>query len=744
MCAADDTVASEEVAHGEREACAGETATDDCCHGKVAGGGGCVGANASGEDDEGEDVGSGRRADHKMSAGCYAGESANAGCCADKGAGGGCRGDQNADQGKSLGTSEEGKAPAGAPTPAAESACPERSLDEIEGEIVELTVHIDAATSQLLRAISEFDRRKGWENGFLSCAHWLSWRTGMDLVTARERVRVARALDGLPLLDAAFREGKVSYSKVRAVIRIATPANEQDLTRLALDATASQMEKLARVYRTADLAQDPEGVRKQHRQRFLQMYEDDDGMLVIKGRLPPELGALFRKALDAAMEALREEQGQVKAKVMPACGGIEQDRETENSTPGCSGVAEPGAAFASGYHDETNGHDSAESPPAFPADHCRMQESRRQVGCGGSENTSSPPRLTGQGARNMVVTPDPVSGTSPRHDSAESRPMLPAVHPCEPSGSCPVVASGRPENLDVPGLGDRGTNGTPVEAPARWSGTTRQADSAESSEIDDEIGQLRADALGLLCEAALGKGLQAMERGEAWQILVHVDSRTLAGLNEGGLGEADDGQMVSAETCRRLACDSEHVHILQDSQGRVLHTGRKTRKISLPLWRALKTRDRACRFPGCNRSGRLVAHHIHHWAEGGETGPDNLVLLCRAHHWAVHEGGFTVRRGATGDTEFLRPDGSLFPCFPAVPAVDGVPLHGLKTLLPGTGSGTSPDVQESESHRSPLDYDLALIGLFSLLSATANHERKQGSGQFVRNPTAAVPDPVRV
>ena len=97
------------------------------------------------------------------------------------------------------------------------------SAEELEEEIAELCAHIDAATYRLLRAIGELDRREVWATGFESVAHWLSWRVGIDLVTARQKVRVARALEELPLISDAFRQGKVSYSKVRAMTRVATP-----------------------------------------------------------------------------------------------------------------------------------------------------------------------------------------------------------------------------------------------------------------------------------------------------------------------------------------------------------------------------------------------------------------------------------------------------------------------------------------------------------------------------------------
>ena len=96
-------------------------------------------------------------------------------------------------------------------------------LDRIGDEIAELSAHLDAATARLLDLIREFDARGGWNNGFLSCAHWLCYRVGLEMGAARERVRVARALGTLPRLAQALARGKLSYSKVRALTRIAVP-----------------------------------------------------------------------------------------------------------------------------------------------------------------------------------------------------------------------------------------------------------------------------------------------------------------------------------------------------------------------------------------------------------------------------------------------------------------------------------------------------------------------------------------
>jgi hypothetical protein len=103
---------------------------------------------------------------------------------------------------------------------------PTAELDRLGDEIAELSAHLDAATGRLLALIREFDARGGWNTGFRSCAEWLGWRAGLDIGASRERVRVARALGALPLLSAALARGELSYAKVRALTRVATPEIE--------------------------------------------------------------------------------------------------------------------------------------------------------------------------------------------------------------------------------------------------------------------------------------------------------------------------------------------------------------------------------------------------------------------------------------------------------------------------------------------------------------------------------------
>ena len=482
------------------------------------------------------------------------------------------------------------------------------SLDDLADEIAELSTHIDAATWRLLRAIAEFDRRGGWNGGFLSCAHSLSWKIGMDLVTAREKVRVAHALEGLPRISEAFWLGRVSYSKVRAMVRVATEKNEELLLRIALDGTASHVEKLVRGYRRGRRLEELAEARRQREDRYLEYYMDEDGMVVFRGRLPAEVGACVIKALEAAMDALRE-------------------RDTSCCVT-----------------DGANGDDSAESSKGR---------------CAADDGKSLEPSALTRG-----------------DDGAQSWPE---------------------------------------------AGGGIEYDSAESSETRPRADQLRADALGLIAEMALSGGLGATGRGEIYQVVVHVDGHALADPCSEGLCELENGQHIPVDTCRRLSCDAPGVTVIHSPDGDVLHVGRRSRKVTLPLWRALVSRDRMCQFPGCGRTGHLVTHHIRHWAEGGETEPGNLILLCRAHHWAVHEGGCLVEGRAPRGLVFRRPDGRILPLCPAPATLPEDPVQALKAFHSALGLEIDREAGASGWCGETMEYELAVSGLLD-----AEDERAPG------------------
>ncbi len=403
---------------------------------------------------------------------------------------------------------------------------PVAGTDALGETIAALAARLHAATYELLVLLHEFQERSGWSSGFLSCAHWLHWRTGIDLGAAREKVRVAKALPALPFISEAMQRGQISYAKVRALTRVATADNEASLLDLALAGNCAHVERVVRAWRRVDRVEAARETAARHLQRQLSTWVDDDGMVVIRGRLTPEVGAVVQRALEAAADRLFRE----------------------------------------------------------------------------------------------------------------------AVH----------------------------------------------APTGDAMAEDLTLAQRRADALGLLAESALAADFDGGTAGYRYQVVMHVttsgsgDSIAASGVGRDapaaapvvadtatdafdGALEVDHGAVdVSMETSKRLACDVSLVHMHHAPDGTVLDMSRKTRTIPPSIRRALAARDTGCRFPGCT-SRRCDAHHIQHWADGGATRLDNLVLLCRRHHRAVHEGGFGVVRGRDDVLTFLRPDGAPLEAAPASP-----------------------------------------------------------------------------
>jgi 5-methylcytosine-specific restriction endonuclease McrA len=406
---------------------------------------------------------------------------------------------------------------------------PIAELDRLGDEIAELSAHLEAATARLLDLIRQFDARGGWNTGFRSCAAWLAWRIGLELGAARERVRVARALGTLPALAEALARGELSYAKVRALTRVATPETEARLLAVGRAGTAAHVDRIVRGWRRVDRQAEAREAARQHAGRALHVYQDEDGTVVLRGRLTPEVGALLLRALDAARETLYQ---------------------------------------------------------------------RRRA----------------------------------------SEAVLPAADPA-------------------------------AEAPSRP--------------------QQQADALALLAETALHHELDPGAPGERYQVVVHVDAAVLADPDQSGQSVVEEGPHVSAETSRRLACDSSRVVMRHDPDGRLVEVGARTRTIPPALRRALTNRDRGCRFPGCGvRVGQ--GHHVRHWAEGGPTTLSNLALLCRRHHRAVHEEGYRIERLADGALQFRRPDGRPLPDVPPPAAVPADPVGALRARHEAQGMRLHP------------------------------------------------------
>jgi len=396
--------------------------------------------------------------------------------------------------------------------------------DQLGAEITELCSYIYAAESRLLTLIREFDEKEFWaQQGLFSCAHWLNFKCGIGMNAAREKVRVAHALAKLPKISKGFADGALSYSKVRAITRIADESNEDYLLMIARHGTAHHVEKSVSKYRVAKRLQDAEFANEQYNNREVTHYYDHDGCLVIKARLPAEQGALVVKALEMAMD----------------------------------------------------------------------------------------------------------------------------------------------ENF------------------------------AERSSNDDEpvpIAARRADALANVAETYMNNNESTGSTADRYQVVVHV----------------------TAETSRRIACDSALVAIKEDKDGEPLSIGRRSRSIPPPMRRALRARDKGCRFPGCTNTRFVDGHHIKHWADGGETSLDNLVMLCRHHHHLVHEGGFDCEKSPGGELKFKdQRDETLAPSpmMPGVAANDDVRQWIDREFFEANIDSETCTAKWYAGER--MDWDLAVGSLFS-------------------------------
>jgi hypothetical protein len=181
----------------------------------------------------------------------------------------------------------------------------------LESEIATLSAHIHAASYRLIELLAEFEAVSGWQ-GWASPAHWLQWRCGFSLNAAREKFRVARALPSLPLIRSAFRKGELSFAQVRALTRVASPENEATLLMWAKHSTASQLERFVRLYRRYG---ENEAAMAQHRDRSFSYWEEEDGMVSFRIRLPAEQAAVVLKAIQAGQDSLdgRDDAGSASA-----------------------------------------------------------------------------------------------------------------------------------------------------------------------------------------------------------------------------------------------------------------------------------------------------------------------------------------------------------------------------------------------------------------------------------------------
>ncbi len=173
----------------------------------------------------------------------------------------------------------------------------------------------------------------------------------------------------------------------------------------------------------------------------------------------------------------------------------------------------------------------------------------------------------------------------------------------------------------------------------------------------------QADALVAVARGYLsGNGGKKQAKSDNYQVVVHVDA---AALQDKG-GKSD----LPVESVRRIACDADLVAVTRDAKGNLLNLGRKHRVVSPQLKRALLARDKCCTYPSCSHEQFLEAHHVMHWADGGETSLENTRLVCNRHHRLLHEGGFTIHKNFAGEWYFRTAEGKVLPEAPVYKPVE--------------------------------------------------------------------------
>jgi hypothetical protein len=189
---------------------------------------------------------------------------------------------------------------------------------ELQERIGVLAARIHAATSELVALSTALDTDGAWAtSGMRSCAHWLSINIGVDVYTGAEMVRAGHALETLPAIRAAFAEGRISFDKVRAVTRVATPADDDVWLMVALHASGGQFARICLGVRRALEADDPRRARDALLNRGARAWWRDDGMLELMAVLPPEDGAVVLAALDAIAHVVATEESQVPSPDQP-------------------------------------------------------------------------------------------------------------------------------------------------------------------------------------------------------------------------------------------------------------------------------------------------------------------------------------------------------------------------------------------------------------------------------------------
>ncbi|HVH22906.1 MAG TPA: DUF222 domain-containing protein, partial [Pseudonocardia sp.] len=481
------------------------------------------------------------------------------------------------------------------------------STDALRSELLGLAGHLAAAQCRFLQLLAEFDRRGGWAGADVrSCAHWLSWRSGMSLRTATEQLRVAHALRTLPAITEAFAAGRISYSKVRAITRLTHPypgsaPNAASTTAAAEDAdeapdaaSPNTNPSDTTAPETSQPAAAPPATAGTDRTApFQAVARGPDGRLTADAEMV---------MLDLAMAGTASHVEKVVRATRSRL--LDPQRLSAQRTVSWR------------WDDDGTLVLRGRFPPADGAALVAAIEAQL-------------PEL-------QTCTPDQPVPDDVAAAGAEQRPGAVADRRAARRADALVELATRPDTAPSPNLAE-GTHlimhiGTATALqPATATMPTRSAepDTASTSATDDAHPT-------------------ATEPGP---IPTPPDWRA----------EIVDGPVLLPGTAERLACDARVQALFQDTTTNRLYLGRTRRLASPAQLAALTVRDHGrCQFPGCSHTRYLHAHHVQHWLYGGPTDVDNLVLICSFHHTLIHEQGYRIQRD--GNTwRVLRPDDTPVP-----------------------------------------------------------------------------------
>ncbi len=506
---------------------------------------------------------------------------------------------------------------------------------ELRRAVTRMAAHLNLADWRFIKLIAAMERTRGWrEGGYCNLGNWLDHRCGLGPCAARERIRIGRALAKLPQIDAAFRDGVISYSKVRAITRVATPETDAMLLAIAEGSSAAQLESLVRTYERVG-GIDRKRASSEHRRGLSWRYED--GMLVITAAVPAERGALVIKALQQVVDGGKDEreayyESRLAATCRQGTAGPAADGDLEGI--GRARVASRGSDEAP-MHAAGDSFAAAESVTAWD-----------DVGA-----AAAPARSAAEGA------------------GATDGQEVPARFEWSAEGvSADVSAETRADRTG-------GNNGGQVSAQAATAAMTDMdvpgGVSAETDDLPDRLTfelasreQHFADALVDMAEHCLASRAGSWKRrraGQRYEVVLTIDRNELATQRAAGGARyyVDPDWGIDEADARHIACDADLTEFIPDARGNLLNYERRRRIVPARLLRALKLRDHnRCRFPGCAHQRYVEAHHVRHWIDGGETLLENLVLLCSAHHRLLHHGAFHITI-EDDDVVFVSRDGEV-------------------------------------------------------------------------------------